>query len=353
MTIYLIMLIVSVFFASCARKVQYETEYKKAYYTYGVLSVIPFIIVSSIRYEVGTDWYIYDQYFKAINEGTNSFREPIFNWLNRAIHLFTNESQLLFVSVAMITLSFTFLAIYQQSKYIPFSIILYFLSTAYFNSLNQLRQAIAMSIFLFAAKHIWTREWKKYVLWIIVAMGFHISALIYIPVYFLYGWRAEIKKHIVLFGAVLISLPILKVVIIALIKLTPYAWYFDSSYSSNDFLIAGFLISLALLVFMEYYNYCGNTKDDMVFHFMVNMQWLSVVSLVCTAFVPQVSRISTALEIISILTIPKMVLLEKKRNQRIVIYCLMVLLLILKLLYYVYVCGFYDVVPFQNIFVSV
>lgn len=350
MATYLIMLAVSVFFATCARRLQYETEYRKVYCVYGILSVLPFVIVSAVRYRVGTDWYIYDEYFHAINEGTNAFREPLFNLLNRIIYLFTHDSQLLFVAVAVITLSFTFLAIYQQSKYIPFSIILYFLSTIYFNSLNQMRQAIAMSIFLYASKYIWTKNWKKYMLWVLVAVGFHISALIYVPVYFLYGWKAEIKKHIVLFGIVIVSMPVLKVVIISILKLTPYAWYFDSAYSSNDFLLAGFLISFVLLVFHEYYNYCGNTNDNMTFHFFVNMQWLCVISLLCTAFIPQVSRISSALEIISILAIPRMVLFEKKRNQRIIVYCIMVLMLATKLIYNVYVCGFYDVIPYHNIY---
>lgn len=349
MLTYLIMLVVSVFFASCARRLQYETEYKKAYCVYGILSASPFLIVSAIRYKVGTDWPIYDEYFHAINEGTKSFREPLFNLLNRAIYLFTNDSQFLFVAVAVITLSFTFVAIYQQSKYIPFSIILYFLSTVYFNSLNQLRQAIAMSIFLYASKYIWTRNWKKYMVWIIVAICFHISALIYIPVYFLYGYRAEIKKHIVLFGVVLVSMPVLKVVIISVLKLTPYAWYFDSVYSENDFLLAGFIVSTLILIFLEYYNYIGNAGDDKTVHFMVNMQWLTVVSLLCTAFVPQVSRISSALEIITILAIPRFVLFEKKRNQRIIVYCLIVALLATKLLYDVYICGFFDVVPYQSI----
>lgn len=349
MIVYLMMLIVSVFFASCARKLQYETKYRNAYCAYAILSVLPFLIVSSLRYRVGTDWFIYDEYFYAINAGTNSFKEPIFNLLNRIIYLFTDNSQFLFIAVAVITLSFTFAAIYQQSRYIPFSIILYFLSATYFNSLNQMRQAIAMSIFLYASKYIWTRSWKKYLLWILVATGFHISALIYFPIYFLYGLRARIKKHIVLLGAVTVSMPVIKIVIVEIIKLTPYAWYFDSEYSENDFLVAGFIISFLVLILLEYYNYSGNVDDDKMFHFMVNMQWLCVVSLLCTGFVPQVSRIATAFEIISILAIPRMVLYEKKRNQRIIVYCLIVALLTAKLVYDVYVCGFFDVVPYQII----
>lgn len=349
MTTYLIMLIISVFFATCARKLQYETKYRRVYYVYAILSVLPFMLVSAVRYKVGTDWPIYDEYFYAINKGTNSFREPLFNLLNRIIYLFTDNSQFLFIAVAIITLSFTFVAIYQQSRYIPFSIIVYFLSTIYFNSLNQMRQAIAMSIFLYASKYLWTRNWKKYMLWMLVAIGFHISALIYIPIYFLYRWKAEIKKHIVLFGIVLVAMPILKVVIVAVLKLTPYAWYFDSAYSENDFFVAGFIISLLILVFMEYYNYIGNTEDDKTVHFMVNMQWLSVVSLLCTAFIPQVSRISSALEIITIIAIPRIILFERKRNQRIIVYCFIVALLVSKLVYNVYVCGFFDVVPYQTI----
>lgn len=350
MVVYIIALAISVFFASLAAKIRQEEKFKREYSICAVLSVLPLFIVSAIRFEVGTDWQIYDEYFYAINEGTNKFREPLFNLLNRIIYLFTDNSQWLFVAVSALCLIFTFLAIYKQSKYIPFSIILYFLSTVYFNSLNQLRQAVAMSIFLFAAQYISKRDWKKYFFWILVASCIHLSAIIYIPVYFLHHWKADLKKHIVLFGIVVVSMPVLKVVIIKVISFTPYAWYFESMFKGNDFLLAGFLISFIILVLFEYYNYVGNRGEDKEFSFMVNMQWLCVVSLLCTAFIPQVSRISSALEVISLLAIPKMVLYEKNRNQRIIIYCLVVAVLAVKLIYNVYICGFYHVIPYKTIF---
>lgn len=350
MVVYLIALAVSVFFASLASRVKYVDELKREYCICAVLSVLPFFIVSAIRLDVGTDWFVYDRYFYAINEGSNRFNEPLFNLINRIIYLFTDNSQWLFVVISALCLTFTFMAIYKQSKYIPFSIILYFISTVYFNSLNQMRQAIAMSIFLFATQYLWKRDWKKYFFWILIASCIHISALIYVPIYFMYGWKAELKKHIVLFGIVVASMPVLKVVLVKVISMTPYAWYFESMFKDNDFLLAGFVISFLLLVLFEYYNYIGNRTGDEQFSLMVNIQWLCVVSLLCTGFIPQVSRISGALEIVSLISIPKMVLYEKNRNQRIILYCLVVAVLVVKLVYNVYVCGFYDVLPYKTIF---
>jgi len=350
MVVYLIMLAGSVFFASLAAKIRYVDEFKREYRICAVLSVLPFFIVSAVRFEVGTDWGIYDEYFYAINTGTNSFKEPLFNLLNRIIYLFTDNSQWLFVAVSALCLTFTFMAIYNQSKYIPFSIIIYFISTVYFNSMNQMRQAVAMSIFLFATKYLWSRNWKKYFLWILIAACMHISALIYFPVYFLYGWKANLKKHIILSGVIIVGMPILKVILTKLISLTPYAWYLESLYTTNDFLLAGFLISLVLLLIHEYYNYTENQDEDRQFSFMVNMQWLGVISLLCTGFIPQVSRISVALEIISIITYPKLVLFERGRNRRIILYGLIISIFVVKLLYNVYVCGFYDAIPYQTIF---
>lgn len=350
MAVYIIMLIISVFFASCAAKIKHKTEYRRAYRIYAVLSCLPFFIVSAIRYEVGTDWYIYDRFFTAINKGTDKFKEPLFNLLNRVIYLFTDDSQFLFIAVAGLILSFTFLAIYKQSVYIPFSILLFFLTPSYFNSLNQLRQAVAMSIFLFASQYLWKRDWKKYFLWIIIATTIHISALVYVPVYFLYGMKAEIKKHIMLLIVGVPAIFVGKELLIKLISFTPYAWYFDSEYTSNDFMFSSFIVSLFFLVLYEYYNYVGNRNEDKMFSLMVNMQLLSLVCILCTGFIPQVSRISTAFEALTILTIPKMVLYEKKRNQRIIIYMLCVSLLLVALIYEVYICGFYDVVPYKTIF---
>ncbi len=349
MIVYLIMLVISLFFASCAGRIRDVQECRNSYRVFAVLSFLPFFIVSAIRYRVGTDWMIYDEYFFAINSGENSFKEPLFNLLNKLIYTLSKDSQWLFVISALLGLVFVFLAVYKQSKYIPFSILLFFLSTFYFNSLNQIRQGIAMCIFLYAYQYARQEKWKKYFIWIIIATGFHISSLVYLAVYFLYKWKADLKKHIIAFVVTLVCMPVLKVLLVKIISLTSYGWYFDSSYASNDFLLAGFLISFLILVLHEYYLLVGG-EDDKSYSCMVNMQLLCVISLLCTGFIPQVSRIASAFEIISIISLPKMVLREQERNRRIVVYILITLLLLVKLLYNVYICGFYDVIPYQTIF---
>ena len=174
-------------------------------------------------------------------------------------------------------------------------------------------------------------------------------ALVYLSVYILYKWKAELKKHIIAFVVILACMPVLKVLLVKVISLTSYGWYFDSAYASNDFSLAGFLISLLILVLHEYYLTLGQ-EEDKSYSCMVNMQLLCVIVLLCTGFIPQVSRVASAFEIISILSLPKMVLREKDRNRRIVVYILITLLLVVKLVYNVYICGFFDVIPYQTIF---
>ena len=349
MIVYLVMLVISLFFASCAGRIRDVQECRNSYRVFTVLSFLPFFIVSAIRYQIGTDWPIYDEYFYAINSGTNEFKEPIFNLVNKIIYALSKDSQWLFVISALQGLSFLFMAVYKQSKYIPFSLLIFFFSTFYFNSLNQIRQGIAMCIFLYAYQYVRQENWKKYFIWIIVAAGFHISALVYLSVYILYKWKAEIKKHIIAFVVILACMPVLKVLLVKVISLTSYGWYFDSVYASNDFSLAGFLISLLILVLHEYYLTLGQ-EEDKSYSCMVNMQLLCVIVLLCTGFIPQVSRVASAFEIISILSLPKMVLREKDRNRRIVVYILITLLLVVKLVYNVYICGFFDVIPYQTIF---
>ena len=103
------------------------------------------------------------------------------------LYVVTPDSALLFATVGFLTLLFFFLGIYQQSDMVVFSILLFFLTNKYFTSLNQIRQMLAMSLFVFAVKYAVERRIWAYMGLIGIAALIHTSSLIYFPVYFLAG----------------------------------------------------------------------------------------------------------------------------------------------------------------------
>ena len=150
MAVYIIMTIISMLFAGYAQNVKEVESLDSTYRILGVMAFLPFAVVSALRYQVGTDWPIYNDYFHSIPAGGKKFTEPLFNLLNRFLYHFTQNSYILFAVVAVLLLSFMFLTIFQQSEYLTLSILIFVVSGDFFNSQNQIRQMLATAILLYA-----------------------------------------------------------------------------------------------------------------------------------------------------------------------------------------------------------
>ena len=90
MAVYIIMTIISMLFAGYAQNVKEVKSLDSTYRILGVMAFLPFAVVSALRYQVGTDWPIYNDYFHSIPAGGKKFTEPLFNLLNRFLYHFTH-----------------------------------------------------------------------------------------------------------------------------------------------------------------------------------------------------------------------------------------------------------------------
>ncbi len=351
MAIYFIITIISMIMAKCALNIRHLPLLRKNYKLFCVASFLPFFIVSAIRYNVGTDyWFIYEKYFYYINEGTDKFTEEGFNILNKIAYFIYADPAVMFAIVSLIIYVFIFLAIYQQSDHVCFSILIFFISAIFFNSMNQIRQAISMSIFLYAMKYIYQRRKLPYFLWMTFALTMHTSALFYFPVYFLYGIKAKFKYHVYTFVGCLLGFPILKKIIVFVISNSKYSWYLGSIFDENNFYLIGFIFAVGVLVLCYFYYYYGHREDDLKYNLMLNMKFIGLIALLFSSVIPQSDRVYYCFNFIEILMIPMIILSEKKPTRRIVLYMCIVSVYLIKLFYDVYVNGWYYVVPYQTLF---
>ncbi len=361
MIYYVVAVLLSMVCASYAANVKKVKSLQGTYRTLCVLAFLPMTFVSVFRYEVGTDWPIYDEYFHMIAAGVDKFTEPGFNLINKVLSLFTKDSWWLFATVALLIGIFMFKAIMDQSVNPAFSILVYVLAGDYFNSQNQLRQALAMSIFLYAFKYIKAGDWKRYFFWILLACTLHVSALLYIPVYFLYGVKVSVPVICGSFVGLCALLPILKKILVFVISKTKYGWYFDSAYYASDFNLLGFLVGAGFLILLLFYyayydRYArlnsenGEGVQDKEYNLLLYLYFAGTVSTLFSSAVPQMSRITLLFTFVTSLLFPRMVMREYRRNRRIVLYMIVVGVLAVKLLYEVYLVGWYEAVPFTWVF---
>ena len=317
------------------------------------LSFLPFFVVAAIRHEVGTDWPIYRDFYHWINDGTDRFSEPLFNFLNKVVGWGIDDFRGLVVLVAFLSYFFLFKAVYEQSISVALSLLIFFISSSFFASMNQLRQAISMPIMLYAYRYVRDRKPLPYLFWCIVASCIHASSLVYIPLYFAAKITPSVRRYAVAFGFCVITLPVLHFLAEALIRLSKYAWYFSSVFNTgseaNNFYLLGFLFQSAMFIIMAYYRFSSEGEDP-VYDGMLNCYFLSVIALLFTPVLSQVLRVSQCFGYCQILLVPRMIDREKNPTRRVVLYMLIVGLYTAKLLYDTYYLGWNGVIPYQTIF---
>ncbi len=359
---YILAFVLSMLFASAAQSLKGKSNlevvggtfhFRSSYYCLTLLSFLPIFVVAAIRYEVGTDWPIYLDYYVWINEGIKGFSEKLFNLMNKIIRWSVNDFQGLVVLVAFLSYFFLFKAICDQSISFPLSLLIFFISTSFFASLNQLRQAISMPIMLYAYKYIRDKKPLPYLFWCITASLIHASSLVYLPLYFIARFKPTVRRYVTIFGICVVTLPVLYILLEVLINSTKYAWYstsvFNTGSEANNFYLLGFLFQLVMLVIMSYYRFTSD-EEDPTYDGMLNCYFLSVVTLLFTPVLSQVLRISQCFGYCQILLVPRMINREKNRTRRIVLYILVVGLYAAKLLYDTYHLGWNGVIPYQTIF---
>ena len=359
---YIIALVLSMLFASAAENLKGKKDldvdggtfhFRSTYNYMMVLAFLPFFLVAALRWEVGTDWPIYRDFFHMINEGTDSFSEGLFNLMNKLVFRTVGDFQGLVVLVAFLSYFFLFKAIKEQSISWPLSILIFFISCSFFASLNQLRQAITMPIMLYAYKHIQGKKPGRYLFWCLVAALIHVSSLVYIPLYLLRNFRPSLRRYVTIFGICLVTLPVLHLLAEALIRFSKYAWYFSSVFNSgsteNNFYLVGFVFQLVMLAIFCYYRFLS-VEADAQYDLMLNFYLLSVLALLFTPVLTQVLRVSQCFGYGQILLVPRVINSEKNPTRRLVLYFLIVGLYTGKLLYDTYHLGWNGVVPYQTIF---
>ncbi|MFS2910054.1 EpsG family protein [Bacteroides uniformis] len=167
-----------------------------------VLPILYFSFILGLRYEVGVDYPIYRQIYEydISADMIESLRHRDVEWLYVIIcsllHKLGSPYYMMFVVMAVIPMTFYFLFIKQYPRF--FFIAMYFLlaTGVLFWYMNIMRQGIAFFILLYACQYIIKKKIIHYILFVLIATGFHTSALLFLPAYLLYYCRGSILNRL-------------------------------------------------------------------------------------------------------------------------------------------------------------
>lgn len=143
--------------------------------------IIFFSIIFGLRYDVGTDHL---RYLEAYQTGIGVERyEYLFKNIGILFRSFDLHYFWYFALWAFIQLFFVYYALKDQRYLMPYVAISLIMGQYFIHWMNGIRQDLAACIFFYATSFIAEKKIFKYILFCIIAFGFHKSALILLPLY--------------------------------------------------------------------------------------------------------------------------------------------------------------------------
>lgn len=171
------------------------------------ICMIILFFLSALRYSVGSDYDRYEELFDFVNKGNyKTFgTQYLYTFLNI---LFPNYYMLVaFIAAAFIIASYKLMVTYLDEDYWGVSMIIYLINPYIFlMSLSAFRQTLAIVVFIGAVQFAYRRQIVPYVILIVMAMLFHTTAIVLLPVYFMANDKKVSKLFVVFFIGIMLFL---------------------------------------------------------------------------------------------------------------------------------------------------
>ncbi len=273
--------------------------------------------VSAFRLNVGNDYSKYVEFMHRTYSNAFVPTEAGFNYLTKIVyHLSGFENYVaVFAIFAALTVFFFLAGIFAQSKDFFLSFAMFMLLGYYFQSLNTVRNYLALGIAFYSIRYCIKRDWPRFVLLMLVGSLFHKSLLVVLILYPLAQMKWKRWMHGVL-ALLCISCLFLKDFYLAVaVKLYPS--YEGTEYLSGGTSKMGIARCVAVLLLAFFVLGKDVVKDRrMSFYFYANYGALML--YVFCSFLPTISRIAYYFSVTQILYVPALLvqLLNDKENTR-------------------------------------
>ena len=317
------------------------------------LSFFTLTIFSGLRFDVGVDFMSYNQMFEDFKNDSALFLfEPANMMIINIINMLSIDYQVIFFIYSVIIMSGVFYFIKKLSPFKELSILLFVtVGIFYFSTFNGIRQWAAISIGLIAIVKLIEKKHIQFLILVILATLFHLSALL---LFILIFFKIRFSKFY-LIGIFLASIISIKFFIF-LINNTKYSIYldllrFDSQ--GNSLLLMIYILALVYtLLFFKYFNKNNilNTSEIV----LLNMNLMSILVLIIGYIMKidflSLMRVNMYFQIQLIIFIPMMIYKLKNQQIRFMLMYLGVVFLFVYFFITIYKNGIiYNLVPYKHI----
>lgn len=170
-----------------------------------IIAGVLMIIFSGFRYFVGADYPIYRNLYsgfslyttyndvldKALFIPTSEQIEWIYVLLNKILFDLGSPFYMVTFVMVLMSISLKFTTIYQNLAYPVLGAFMYFMPLYFFEDSGQIRQGMGVAICVFSYRYIKARNLPMFLLMMYIALGFHKTAVAFLPAY----WVVKIPMN--------------------------------------------------------------------------------------------------------------------------------------------------------------
>lgn len=331
--IYLIISFFILITIACIRDNNVGVDTEQYVRNYKVISSLDFSELSSLRYELG------------------------FSYLCKILSNFSENPQILIIVTSIFINISVLRFIYKNSDNVLLSTILYVIMNFYFSYMNIMRQAIAVSIILWAYEYLKKRRYIPFIILVILATMFHFSAILAIIFIVLKELKFNKKFIYIMLILSLLSFCFGRQFFIFLCKLSPRLNdYLAGEFSGSNYF--GALIEAIIYIIIFFVGiFIIKKEDEEIFmdksnkeNLLIGIVGLTCILLVLVMKVSIFNRFSPYFSIFTIIWIPNILSKIKRRENRMLMTITILLLLIT---YFIVIMLFrpewYGTVPYSSI----
>ena len=216
--------------------------------------------------------------------------------------------------------------------------------------MNLVRQAIAMSIILYAFKYIKNKDYLKVAISVFIASLFHNSSLIMIPIILLGFLNITGIKKIIISGLVMLLQPIILKIALWILSFTKYIWYYEQGLYTESISILLLVQNIFIFALDLYYQRIYKNKITKEYKILSNINFIGLCSMILASNVPLIFRIVRYCTIFQILFIPKILNLSDKKENKVIFTLLIYAFMVVCMIYQIIICGGEGVYPYSSIF---
>lgn len=330
MTILLIILVLSgVLMLAPTLRVNYTFQTKKSIRINACvwMTGTSLLFFSGLRhYSIGVDTksYVLDFYQKKFMSWgyiIENYKEPLYNGLVKLLSQITDNYTIYLFVVSAIFMGGVIWLLYRYSEnYFMSFLCLVTLGYFYF-SMAGLRQTAAMTILFFSYRFVRERRLIPFLLMVLLACGFHNSAVVFILIYPLAYMKMGWKQIGIIVGGYLFSGVLYNQIFSLMFSIESLSDRFGGYQEyTSDVSLAGYIIQICILLFCLYYyrTRCGACRQDQTLY---NMLILGILFQGLTPYLGEFFRISMYFSVYSILAIPNTCASEPNENTRKIVTC--------------------------------